>query len=153
MTNLIDTYCGSGLFCLSGASLFGSCTGIEVNEAAVAEASANAELNSITNCKFVSSSAEMIFTDPSVASYNRDSCCVICDPPRKGCSLEYLHQVIDYKPVRLIYMSCDPSSLARDTKILRDSGVFELTEVQPFDLFPMTRHIEACAVFERRGVA
>jgi 23S rRNA (uracil1939-C5)-methyltransferase/tRNA (uracil-5-)-methyltransferase len=178
MTHLIDCYCGSGLFCLSSAASFEQCVGIEVNAKAVEEATANAELNGIENCAFVAASAEAIFesttpikglvlaeddTDeadvsieaktaslsPSlVQDFPRDTTVVVCDPPRKGCSEEFLEQLYNFGPQRVVYMSCDAATQARDARGIVDAG-YTITSVQPFDLFPQTRHIECLMIFER----
>jgi 23S rRNA (uracil1939-C5)-methyltransferase/tRNA (uracil-5-)-methyltransferase len=152
MKHLIDCYCGSGLFCLSASSFFHTCVGIEVNDKAVEEAAANAKLNNITNCAFVAASAEAIFDAPqyNVQDLPRDQTVVVCDPPRKGCSPEFLNQVLSYQPQRIVYLSCDPATQARDTKDLCAGGEYTVTLVQPIDLFPQTRHIECLMVLERK---
>lgn len=161
MTHLIDCYCGSGLFCLTAAASFEVCVGIEVNERAVVEASDNARLNGIENCAFVAASAEAIFGSnepvslPSldkpclVHNFPRDTTVVVVDPPRKGCSEEFLSQLYEFGPQRVIYMSCDPATQARDARGIVDHG-YEMTSIQPFDLFPQTRHIESLIIFERQ---
>ena len=161
MTHLIDCYCGSGLFCLSSAKYFQLCAGIEINEKAIEEASANAELNSVNNCAFVAASAEAIFDSKNkvklsnddegvlVDDFPRESTVVIVDPPRKGCSEEFLDQLYKYSPQRVVYMSCDPATQARDAKGIVANG-YDLVSTQPFDLFPQTRHIECLCVFEKR---
>jgi len=173
MTHLIDCYCGSGLFCLSASTYFETCVGIEVNERAIEEARANAKLNDITNCVFVAASAEAIFeSDDAVSSssaaeireeetgetesgpllvrqFPRESTVVILDPPRKGCSTEFLDQLYEFAPQRVVYMSCDAATQARDAKGLVSNG-YEIICTQPFDLFPQTRHIESLIIFERR---
>ena len=163
MTHLIDCYCGSGLFAIGSSSSFDVCVGIEVNEKAIEEARENAAINGIHNCDFVSASAEAIFQskDPVkvgldnndgevllVRDFPRSSTVVVCDPPRKGCSEEFLEQLNEYKPARVVYMSCDPATQARDSKFLVSYG-YKIVSVQPFDLFPQTRHIECLAVFEK----
>lgn len=155
MTHLIDCYCGSGLFAIGSSSSFEACVGIEVNEMAVEEARENAALNGIENCAFVSASAEAIFdpvtlegrSDLIVGDFPRETTVVVVDPPRKGCSVEFLEQLNEYKPQRVVYMSCDPATQARDAKYLVSYG-YEIVSVQPFDLFPQTRHIECLATFE-----
>lgn len=175
MTHLIDCYCGSGLFAIGSSSSFDVCVGIEVNDKAVEEARENAALNGIENCAFVSASAEAIFKSKNpvrvktkkndrkqvgsheindietsevlVGDFPRDTTVVVVDPPRKGCSEEFLAQLDEYKPQRVVYMSCDPATQARDTKFLVSYG-YEVVSIQPFDLFPQTRHIECLAVFE-----
>lgn len=158
MTHLIDCYCGSGLFALGSSSSFEHCVGIEVNEMAVEEARENAALNDIENCAFVSASAEAIFdpatlegrSDLVVGDFPRETTVVVVDPPRKGCSVEFLEQLNVYKPQRVVYMSCDPATQARDAKYLLSYG-YEIVSVQPFDIFPQTRHIECLATFELKS--
>lgn len=158
MTHLIDCYCGSGLFCLSASNKFDVCVGIEVNEKAVEEAAENASLNNIVNCKFVAASAEAIFlsNDPIhlessityVKDFPKDKTVVVIDPPRKGCSEEFLEQLYSYSPQRVVYMSCDPATQARDAEGIVKAG-YKIMSIQPFDLFPQTRHIESLIVFEK----
>ena len=161
MTHLIDCYCGSGLFCLSSAKHFKLCAGIEINDRAIEEATANAKLNSIDNCVFVAASAEAIFESEEriklrnedgsgtlVSEFPRESTVVVLDPPRKGCSEEFLEQLYKYRPQRIVYMSCDPATQARDAAGIVANG-YELVSTQPFDLFPQTRHIECLCVFEK----
>lgn len=165
MTHLIDCYCGSGLFALGSSSYFDVCVGIEVNSKAVEEAKSNAALNGIKNCDFVSASSEEIFKskDPVkvgdvdednnngpllVKDFPRDNTVVVVDPPRKGCSEEFLEQLDAFRPARVVYMSCDPATQARDTAFLVTHG-YTIVSIQPFDLFPQTRHIECLAVFDR----
>jgi 23S rRNA (uracil1939-C5)-methyltransferase/tRNA (uracil-5-)-methyltransferase len=145
---LIDTYCGSGLFAVSGGGLFKEVYGIEVNERAIEEAERNAEINEKTNVKFKMGEAENIFNDEEVKGLDRSKTTVVMDPPRKGSSPSFLRQLLQYRPERIVYMSCGPDTQARDTKVLREGG-YEVRDIQPMDLFPQTRHIECCAVFDR----
>jgi tRNA (uracil-5-)-methyltransferase len=155
---LIDCYCGSGLFALSAASKFDLCVGIELNKLAIKEATANADLNDISNCQFVAASAEAIFTSPpklegrdiEVNDFPRDQTIVVLDPPRKGCSTEFLEQLYEYGPERIVYMSCGPATQARDAKGIVEVGGYEIVSTQPFDLFPQTKHIECLMIFEKR---
>jgi tRNA/tmRNA/rRNA uracil-C5-methylase (TrmA/RlmC/RlmD family) len=147
MTHLVDCYCGSGLFALSAAAVFDTVVGIEINAKAVQEATANAERNHISNCQFRAASAEAIFAD--ISDYPRATTAVVLDPPRKGCSMDFLAQLLAFAPQRIVYMSCDPTTQARDAQVLLATDQYCLTSVQPFDLFPQTRHIECLAIFER----
>lgn len=158
----IDCYCGSGLFALSAASKFDVCVGIEVNKLAAAEATENAKINSITNCQFVAASAEAMFTssptikmegreDLKVSDFPRDETVVVLDPPRKGCSGAFLEQLYEYSPQRIVYMSCGPATQARDAKGIVEIGGYTIVSIQPFDLFPQTKHIECLMVFEFTG--
>lgn len=160
-THLIDCYCGSGLFALSAASKFKVCAGIEVNKNAIAEATENAKTNSITNCHFVGASAEAIFISPptikitdeeeqKVRDFPRDKTVVVLDPPRKGCSGLFLEQLYAYSPQRVVYMSCGPATQARDAKGIVEVGGYDIVSIQPFDLFPQTKHIECLMIFEKR---
>lgn len=160
-SHLIDCYCGSGLFALSAASKFQLCVGIEVQEKAIEEATYNAEANNIKNCRFVAASAEAIFTSPpkvkmesgeeqSVGDFPRDQTVVVVDPPRKGCSGAFLEQLYAFGPQRVVYMSCGPATQARDAKGIVEVGGYDIVSIQPFDLFPQTKHIECLMVFEKR---
>lgn len=157
---LIDCYCGSGLFALSAAKQFDLCVGIEVNEKAAGEATENAKLNGIDNCQFMAASAEAIFTSPptftipgfegqKVQDLDRQHTVVVLDPPRKGCSAEFLEQLYEYSPQRIVYMSCGPATQARDAKGIVEKGGYDMVSIQPFDLFPQTKHIESLVVFEK----
>lgn len=70
------------------------------------------------------------------------------DPPRKGCSEEFLAQLFAFRPRRVVYVSCDPATQARDTKAILETGAYQMGAVQPFDLFPQTRHIENVITFD-----
>ena len=146
MSHLADCYCGSGLFALSAAAHFEKVVGIEINDKAIAEATVNAEENIITNCEFLAASAENIFD--VIPNFPRDQSVVVVDPPRKGCSDEFLEQLYKFGPARVVYMSCDPTTQARDAAGLVEHG-YKITSVLPFDLFPQTRHIECLMVLDR----
>ncbi len=141
---LIDAYCGSGLFCLSGASRFSETVGIEISESSIDWARRNAEQNDIENCRFIQGDATSIFSE---VEFPPEQCAVVIDPPRKGSSPEFLQQLIDFGPARVVYVSCNPATQVRDLELLRDA--FEIEKIQPFDLFPQTRHLE-CVVTLRR---
>lgn len=149
MTHLADCYCGSGLFAISAASHFDRVVGIEINDKAIAEATANAEANHVTNCEFLAASAEHIFA--SLDNFPREQSAVVVDPPRKGCSEEFLQQLVAFGPARVVYMSCDPTTQARDAAVLVKDGGYRISTVLPFDLFPQTRHIECLMILDRQG--
>lgn len=157
----IDCYCGSGLFALTAASKFQLCVGIEVQEKAIEEATANAQANGIRNCQFMAASAEAIFKSPPkitlegfqeerVQDFAREQTVVVLDPPRKGCSGVFLEQLYEYHPQRIVYMSCGPDTQARDAKGIVEIGGYDIVSIQPYDLFPQTKHIECLMVFEKR---
>jgi 23S rRNA (uracil1939-C5)-methyltransferase/tRNA (uracil-5-)-methyltransferase len=143
---LIDAYCGSGLFSLCAASSFKRVEGVEVSDLAIKAAIKNAELNNITNANFICASSEAIFS--KVQDLPRDNTIIILDPPRKGCDDDFLKQLIKFYPKKIVYVSCDPATQARDAKFIVDGG-YRIKDVTPFDLFPQTRHIENVIVFIR----
>jgi len=152
MTHLVDCYCGSGLFAISAAAHFEVVRGIEINDRAVAEATRNAQQNNLTNCHFLSASSEAIFAQ--IQDFDRSSTVVVLDPPRKGCSDDFIQQLLDFAPQRIVYMACDATTQARDVKdIIGDDHQqnYAMTSVQPFDLFPQTRHIECLVVLEKQA--
>ncbi len=142
---LIDAYCGVGVFALSAAQSFERVVGIEINASAVKWAQKNAILNNSENCEFKVGQAEHIFEK---VTFPPEETVVIIDPPRKGCDQIFIDQLIGFGPTRIVYVSCEPSTQARDLKILLKLG-YGLLEVQPFDLFPQTRHIENVIVLEK----
>ncbi len=146
---LVDAYCGSGLFALTLARSFEQIAGVEVSETAAALARRNAETNHITNANFLTASAESIF---SQIDFPPEHTAVVIDPPRKGCTPEFLDQLISFSAGRVVYVSCDPATQIRDLKHLKAGG-FELIRVQPFDLFPHTRHLECVMTLAKRSVA
>lgn len=155
-TTLVDCYCGSGLFSVSLADRFDACVGVEVGEAAVREARANAAANGARNCSFRAADAERLFATARSRDVSPDDAVVVVDPPRRGCSDRFLRQLSDFAPARVVYLSCDPVTQARDARTIIAAANqgrrhrYELTAVTPIDLFPQTKHVECLAVFERR---
>ncbi len=138
---LVDAYCGSGLFSIAASPLFERVYGIEIAEALVARASENATLNGVTNGVWHCGDATSIFAGLDIAGAETT---LVVDPPRKGCSPEFLEQVFRFQPAHIVYVSCDPATQARDVRMLVEQG-YQLQELQPVDLFPQTRHIESVA--------
>jgi len=142
---LVDAYCGSGLFALSLARRFKEVVGVEISESAVDWARRNAETNGIANARFLAASAEAVFEG---IEFPPEKTCVLIDPPRKGSTPGFLDQLAAFGPGRIVYVSCNPATQIRDLARLREHG-YELRDVQPFDLFPHTRHLESIMTFER----
>jgi 23S rRNA (uracil1939-C5)-methyltransferase len=137
---LLDIYCGVGTLGLALADSVSEVIGIDSNEAAIADAKFNAE--GLTNVTFLQGSAEQVL--PSIEqSVDR----VILDPPRQGASKECLAALTALAAPRIVYVSCDPATLARDVGRLEQSG-YQLVEVQPVDMFPQTYHVEAVALLQ-----
>eukprot|EP00123_Amoebidium_parasiticum_P007555 comp18195_c1_seq1/m.19054 comp18195_c1_seq1/g.19054 ORF comp18195_c1_seq1/g.19054 comp18195_c1_seq1/m.19054 type:complete len:295 (-) comp18195_c1_seq1:459-1343(-) len=140
---LVDAYCGAGLFAISTRDSFVKTIGIEISEASVEWARRNAEANKASEkCSFVVGDATHVFT--SAKDYPPGRTSVIVDPPRKGCDVDFLTQLLNFKPGRIVYVSCNPETQARDVKTLV-SGGYRVSRIVPFDLFPHTKHIE-CVV-------
>jgi len=135
---LVDAYCGSGLFALASARAFERVAGVEVSESSVAFARENAAANGITNTSFIAGDASAIF---SGLEFPAAHTVVVIDPPRKGCDELFLRQLFSFRPRAVIYVSCDPATQMRDLKGFLAAG-YSATSVQPFDLFPQTRHLE-----------
>ena len=142
---LVDAYCGSGLFSLTLAASFEQVAGVEVSETSCEWARKNAAANSITNARFLTASAEAIFDQ---INFPAAETAVVIDPPRKGCTPEFIAQLVKFSPARVVYVSCDPATQVRDLKQLVDGG-YQLEDVQPFDLFPHTRHLECVMTLSR----
>jgi len=142
---LIDAYCGSGLFCLTAADKFEQVAGIEISESSADWARHNAKTNGIENASFLAGSAEAIFEN---VSFPAAETAVIIDPPRKGCDETFLRQLFAHAPPRVIYVSCNPATQMRDLALFIEAG-YALTNVQPFDLFPQTKHLECVMTFTR----
>jgi len=143
---LVDAYCGSGLFALSCAPAFARVAGIELSETSIRFATENAAANGITNATFRAGDAAQIFAG---LEFPPAETAVIIDPPRKGCDASFLAQLFAFGPRAVVYVSCDPATQMRDLKGFLAAG-YRLTAVQPFDLFPQTRHLE-CVITLVRG--
>jgi tRNA/tmRNA/rRNA uracil-C5-methylase (TrmA/RlmC/RlmD family) len=137
---LVDAYCGSGLFALTAASAFERVAGIEISESSVRFARENAAANGITNATFQAGDAAAIFAGLDPAFMPADTA-VIIDPPRKGSDEAFLKQLFGFGPRAVVYVSCDPATQMRDLRHFLAAG-YTVTAVQPFDLFPQTRHLE-----------
>jgi 23S rRNA (uracil1939-C5)-methyltransferase/tRNA (uracil-5-)-methyltransferase len=142
---LLDAYCGSGLFGLTLAKNFEQVVGIELSETSADWARRNAKTNGIENASFIASSAEDIFAD---ITFLPEQTSVLIDPPRKGCSVDFLNQLFAFGPSRVVYVSCNPATQMRDLKSFLKQG-YEIKSIQPFDLFPQTRHLECVIALTR----
>ena len=143
--HLVDAYCGSGLFAISAARDFEQVIGVEISESAVKKAAHNAEINSLTNCRFIAADAQHVFKDVPHAGADT---VVLIDPPRAGCSPEFLQQLFAFGPKGVVYVSCNPATQMRDLVLFTEAG-YKLGTVQPFDLFPQTKHLECVMTLSR----
>lgn len=110
------------------------------------DAKKNAELNQITNATFKAGQAEKVIPEWYDQGIKADV--IVVDPPRKVCDEALLQTMIDMKPKRIVYVSCNPATLARDLKVL-EAGGFKTVEVQPVDMFPQKMHVETVALLQR----
>lgn len=143
-----DAYCGIGTISLFLAKQAKKVYGVEIVPEAIEDAKANAALNDINNAQFFAGKAEEIIPQKYKEGIKADV--IVVDPPRKGCDKELLDIIIDMQPDRVVYVSCDPATLARDLKILGEGG-YEVKEVQPVDMFPETVHIECCVLLYKNN--
>ena len=121
--------------------------GVEIIEPAIINANENARINNIKNAEFFVGKSEEVI--PSLIEKGIKPEVIVVDPPRKGCDIKLLEAIAKVKPDRIVYVSCDPSTLARDLKILDEKG-YKTEVVQPVDMFPMTSHIENVANLIRK---
>lgn len=143
---VFDLYCGIGTISLYLSQRAKRVIGVEVVPDAISDARRNAELNGITNVEFLVGEAEKVIPDMYSQGVKADV--VVVDPPRKGCDEVLLSTLVEMQPQRIVYVSCNPSTLARDLKYLTEHG-FEVKEVQPVDMFPWTGHVECVVLMSR----
>ena len=158
ITNLIDAYCGSGLFSITLSPLFSHTLGIDIAGASVRSAHANAIINDVPNANFIAADASAIFAS---VTFPPDETVVVIDPSRKGCDEQFLGQLLRYGPKRVCYVSCNVHTQARDVGILvqgremvGEDGVsklvrYGLESLRGFDFFPQTGHVEGVAMLDR----
>lgn len=144
-----DMYCGIGTISLFLAQKAKMVYGVEIIPQAVENARENALLNQTENAVFFTGKAEeevprLYREDPE--RYRADV--VVVDPPRKGCDGELISTLLDMEPLRIVYVSCDPATLARDLKILTEEK-YAVERIVPVDMFPQTTHVESCVLLER----
>ncbi|MBE6734846.1 MAG: 23S rRNA (uracil(1939)-C(5))-methyltransferase RlmD [Ruminococcaceae bacterium] len=146
---LIDLYCGTGTIGLSMARNCKELVGVEIVSKAIEDAKINAKNNGITNARFICGDAKDAAAQLENEGVKPDV--VILDPPRKGCDSELIGTVISMRPKRIVYVSCDPATLARDLKLFSELG-YKTLEVTPVDMFPHTAHVESVAkLFHYKG--
>jgi len=142
-----DLYCGSGTISLFLAKQAKEVIGIEIVEAAVKDAQMNALDNNIKNASFYAGKAEEVF--PELYKEGRKAEVVVVDPPRKGLDSQVIDTIAEMKPQKIVYVSCNPNTLARDVKALTEKG-YILNQVQPVDMFPHSMHVETVVLMSRK---
>ncbi|KAK6955857.1 hypothetical protein Daesc_003502 [Daldinia eschscholtzii] len=157
---LIDAYSGSGLFTITLSSLFsGGSVGIDISDASIKYASENATANNLSpsRAKFIAADAKDLFTPAVRRAYPGDQTAVVIDPPRKGCDQDFLSQLLRFAPRRVVYVSCNVHTQARDigtlVRGLEGEGTkgtrYSIESIRGFDFFPQTGHVEGVAVLNR----
>lgn len=141
--HVLDLYSGTGTIPIWLSDAAASVTGIEIVEAALADAQRNCEQNRISNCSFILGDMRSVL--PGIKE--RPDILII-DPPRTGMHPDVVKQVLELEVPRIVYVSCNPATLARDAGLMKD--IYQVARVQPVDMFPHTYHIESVACFERR---
>ena len=142
---VIDAYCGIGTISLFLAQKAKKVYGVEIVKEAIEDAKRNAELNEVSNAEFAVGKAEDII--PKWYEQGITADVLVVDPPRKGCDEALLQTIVEMKLDKVVYVSCNPATLARDLRILEDGG-YQTLEVQPVDMFPQTTHVECVALIE-----
>jgi 23S rRNA (uracil1939-C5)-methyltransferase len=138
---VFDAYCGIGTISLIASKQCKSVLGVEIVNEAIKDAVKNAKLNKIENAKFICGDAGE--TLEKLANEDTHFDCVFVDPPRKGLDEKFINSLLRVKPKKLVYVSCDPETLARDINIL--SKEYKINSIQPVDMFPFTFHVETVA--------
>lgn len=140
---LFDLYCGIGTIGIFASPYVKKVYGIEIVKQAIEDAKENASINDIRNIEFFAGDVEKIFED--VLNKNNDKPDVIfVDPPRKGLDKHTIENILNVKPKKVIYISCNPASLVRDLKLMEEK--YDVREIQPVDMFPFTSHVEVVSV-------
>ncbi|KAJ4296634.1 tRNA(m5U54)methyltransferase [Kalmusia sp. IMI 367209] len=164
VTHLIDAYSGSGLFTITLSSLFKSSLGIDISSSSIQSATHNAEINNLppSSAKFIAADASALFAN---ITSDAAETVVMIDPPRKGCDESFLRQLVRYGPQRVVYVSCNVHTQARDVGVLvggmkgvdggfgPGEGCYDIESICGFDFFPQTGHVEGVAVLRRKGTS
>lgn len=144
---VLELYCGVGLFTIPMAMVAASVVGIEANAIAIADAQKNAAAASVlARVEFITAPVEQAVNDPTLAQGTWDA--IVVDPPRVGVVQPVLTALLNFAAPTIVYVSCDPATLARDAQLLGANG-YRLQYAQPLDMFPQTHHVETVALFER----
>ena len=146
---VIDAYSGVGTIGMIAAARAGEVLSVEQNASAVENAIENVRLNGLSNVRVVCEDAGAFMTE--LARHGESADVVFTDPPRQGCSKEFLRALVTLAPSRIVYVSCDPESLSRDLYFLTKNG-YRAEKIQPVDMFPYTRHVETVVQLKKETV-
>ncbi len=148
INTIVDAYCGSGLFSIFLSPYARNVVGIETSEKSVQFAQINAESQGVRNTKFICGEVESVLPQEFASGADKIDLLVL-DPPRSGCDGEVLKAITALRPQKIIYISCNPATQARDIKYLREGG-YDLLSLLPLDMFPQTEHIEVIGHLSNR---
>ncbi|BCR97946.1 tRNA (uracil(54)-C(5))-methyltransferase [Aspergillus luchuensis] len=151
---LLDAYSGSGLFTITLSPLFKSSLGVDVAGDSIASARDNARDNKLPNTGFAAADAAVLFKD---VPYPPDQTLLVIDPPRKGCSDDFLRQLLAFGPRRVVYVSCNVHTQARDVAVMVQGDAekkirYEIESIRGFDFFPQTGHVEGVAILNKTSI-
>ncbi len=144
---VFDAYCGTGTISLFLSKKAKKVYGVEIIPQAIENAKENARVNGVTNAEFIVGKSEEEI--PRLINNGVKADVVVVDPPRKGCEETLLKALAQINPKRIVYVSCDPATLARDLGILEKLG-YKTVEIQPVDMFSQTAHVECVALIEEK---
>lgn len=144
--SVLDLYCGAGTITLCLARHAGKAYGVEIIDAAIRDARENAARNGLENTEFFCADAGEAALEFARRGVKLDV--IVVDPPRKGVSRDVIAAMLEMAPKRIVYVSCDPATLARDVKLLREGG-YALTHAEAFDLFPRCAHVETVCLLSK----
>ncbi|KAA8652501.1 hypothetical protein EYZ11_007683 [Aspergillus tanneri] len=152
---LLDAYSGSGLFTITLSTLFKSSLGVDVAGDSITSARENARANALPNTGFAAADASTLFKD---VPYPPDQTLLVIDPPRKGCSEDFLRQLLTFGPRRVVYVSCNVHTQARDVAVMVQGDSekkirYEIESIRGFDFFPQTGHVEGVAILNRASIS
>ena len=144
---VIDAYCGTGTIGIIASKYAGQVIGVELNKDAVRDARKNASINGVENINFVCADAGKYMVDIACEGLKADV--VIMDPPRAGSDIKFLRSVVTLSPKKVVYVSCNPETLARDLMYLSKNG-YKVRKIQPVDMFPHTEHVECVVLLTKK---
>lgn len=140
-----DLYCGTGTITLMLSQNFNKVIGIELNREAITCALENKKINKVSNAKFICGDVSL-----EIQKMKDGADVIVVDPPRSGLTKEGIDSILRISPSRVVYVSCDPITLARDLNVLKE--FYDVTEITPFDMFPQTYHVECVSVLHRKSL-
>jgi 23S rRNA (uracil1939-C5)-methyltransferase len=146
--DVLDCFCNSGGFSLNCATVAKSVTAVDVSQLALDNVTENAKLNGIENIKFFPADAGKFMVD--LANNNEQIDAVIMDPARAGSDIPFLSSLVKLNPEKVVYVSCNPETLARDLMYLSKNG-YKVKKIQPVDMFPHTDHVECVVLLKRHN--